>query len=126
MPRKTEALPGVVGAFCAIVASLILVAPDRPASPTYAVLQPFLPELGSASLVAGAGLLATATLALPRWLAIALRVFAGVALTGTAEVTFPSDCGTCFPVDLPVGSVAASGRWVRSKLKVRAGGVVDA
>ena len=66
-----------VGAFCAVVGALMLVAPHRFGSPIYAALQPNLHTWGVVFVMSGAGLIAVAAMRPRRSVTLASHVLAG-------------------------------------------------
>ena len=77
---RIDMLRWAIGAFCATVGALMLVAPHQFGSPAYATLRLHLPAWGAAFLLGGTGLLLVAALDLGRLLAVVAHVFVGAAL----------------------------------------------
>jgi len=78
-------LQWTVGAFCAMLGALMLVAPHQFGTAHYTALQPHLPLWGTAFLLAGVGLPASAVLSPPRAVRIVVHLFAGAALLMVAR-----------------------------------------
>jgi PAS domain S-box-containing protein len=73
-----------VGAYCALLGSLMLVAPHRVGSPAVGLLGVGLPWWGTAFLIAGAIILTGASLRVPRALEIVGSLLGGLLLLGVA------------------------------------------
>jgi HAMP domain-containing protein len=76
----TATLQWLVGLFCAIIGTLMLVAPHQFAAAAYSALKPHLPLWGAFFLLGGVSLIGVAALRPRRLVVIAAHVWAGLAL----------------------------------------------
>ncbi|GAC1549850.1 MAG: hypothetical protein NVS2B7_25870 [Herpetosiphon sp.] len=77
---KIQSLQWMVGLYCAVIGTLILIVPHQFNAPVYALVQPLLMWWGSLFLLAGLSLIGVATLAPRRGIVIAVHLLAAVLL----------------------------------------------
>ena len=106
-----------VGAFCAALGALMLVAPHQFAAPPYALLQPLLPLWGVLFITAGASLVGVVVLDANRRLSLATHAVAAAMLVSLAISLAAAFLlsGLALYVPLAVGTVLAP--WLARRLR---------